>query len=65
MTSNQFDRDDANASLSVGKRESQLPRTGHVLPRPSEPMHDTCGNDPYNTSGSFDRSKNWARVRKR
>ena len=22
-------------------------------------------SDPYNTSGSFDRTKNWARVRKR
>ena len=23
------------------------------------------GNDPYNTSGSFDRTKNWARIGKR
>jgi hypothetical protein len=24
-----------------------------------------CGSDPYNTSGSFDRTKNWSRVGKR
>jgi hypothetical protein len=26
---------------------------------------DQRGSDPYNTSGSFDRKKNWARVGKR
>jgi hypothetical protein len=26
---------------------------------------ETAGSDPYNTSGSFDRKKNWARVGKR
>jgi len=26
---------------------------------------DQPGSDPYNTSGSFDRTKNWARVGKR
>ncbi len=65
MSSNLFDRDDANASLNSGRRESQQPRTTHGLQRPGEPRHDAGGNDPYNTSGSFDRSKNWERVRKR
>ncbi len=27
--------------------------------------NDARGSDPYNTSGSFDRKKNWARVGKR
>jgi len=27
--------------------------------------NDQPGSDPYNTSGSFDRTKNWARVGKR
>ncbi|HTV97692.1 MAG TPA: hypothetical protein VME42_16950 [Steroidobacteraceae bacterium] len=26
---------------------------------------DSAGFDPYNSSGSFDRKKNWERVRKR
>jgi hypothetical protein len=26
---------------------------------------ETAGSDPYNTSGSFDRKKHWARVGKR
>jgi hypothetical protein len=30
-----------------------------------KPSRDSRGNDPYNTSGSFDRSRNWARVGKR
>jgi hypothetical protein len=28
-------------------------------------VRDGGGNDPYNTSGSFDRTKNWARIGKR
>lgn len=27
--------------------------------------NDQPGSDPYNTSGSFDRTKNWARIGKR
>jgi hypothetical protein len=27
--------------------------------------NDQHGSDPYNTSGSFDRTKNWARIGKR
>ena len=65
MASNQFDRDGANASLGFGGRESQQHRNGHGLQHPSEPRRGAGGNDPYNTSGSFDRSKNWERVRKR
>jgi hypothetical protein len=28
-------------------------------------LNEQRGSDPYNTSGSFDRTKNWARVGKR
>jgi hypothetical protein len=28
-------------------------------------VHENKGADPYNTSGSFDRTKNWTRVGKR
>lgn len=33
-----------------------------AAPKPSE---EARGFDPYNSSGSFDRRKNWERVRKR
>jgi hypothetical protein len=73
MASNQIERDDANASLSFGGHGSQRPRVLQGQQRlkplgadaPAEPVRNMPGNDPYNTSGSFDRSKNWARVRKR
>jgi hypothetical protein len=32
---------------------------------PHKPAKDERSSDPYNTSGSFDRTKNWARVGKR
>jgi hypothetical protein len=28
-------------------------------------INENRGNDPYNTSGSFDRTKNWTRIGKR
>jgi hypothetical protein len=28
-------------------------------------VHEDRGSDPYNTSGSFDRTKNWTRVGRR
>jgi hypothetical protein len=32
---------------------------------PRKTTHAERGSDPYNTSGSFDRKKNWTRVGKR
>jgi hypothetical protein len=32
---------------------------------PHKTETDLRGSDPYNTSGSFDRTKNWSRVGKR
>jgi hypothetical protein len=73
MASNQIDRDDANGFSDFSGHGSQRPRALQGLQRlklpgadaPAESAHDIPGNDPYNSSGSFDRSKNWERVRKR
>jgi hypothetical protein len=73
MASNQIDRDDANGVSSFGAHGPQRPRTLQGLRRlkmpgaeaPAESARDIPGNDPYNSSGSFDRRKNWERVRKR
>jgi hypothetical protein len=44
-------KDTARPSLSLGEAPRQAATEQ--------------GSDPYNTSGSFDRKKNWARVGKR
>jgi len=46
---------------SRGKRERAL----SLDLEPPKADADLHGSDPYNTSGSFDRTKNWARVGKR
>ncbi len=69
---------DENSGFSFGVRELRQAKTaGHpqARQRPQAPPVEamiqpvqpgqTRGNDPYNTSGSFDRSRNWARVGKR
>jgi hypothetical protein len=56
----------ARSSLDTGE---PLPAQGKqtfsldVVPRKT--ATDQRGSDPYNTSGSFDRKKHWARVGKR
>jgi hypothetical protein len=55
------------AAPGAGPSESpRAPRIALTLsadaPRTGTPERNT---DPYNTSGSFDRTKNWARVGKR
>jgi hypothetical protein len=46
-----------------------VPRQGGArglsLQEPAKPVREQRSSDPYNTSGSFDRTKNWARVGKR
>ena len=60
--------DDAN--FSFGVREMRTAK------KPAEPLkvldtsklkvvHEDHGIDPYNTSGSFDRTKNWSRIGRR
>jgi hypothetical protein len=72
-------RDDGDCGFSFGVRElrqakdaqrsqaAQRPQSPQIEPaiQPVKSGRDSRGNDPYNTSGSFDRSRNWARVGKR
>jgi hypothetical protein len=70
---------DQTSGFSFGVRElrqaqdapqppaTQRPRAPQLetVVQPAKTGRDVRGNDPYNTSGSFDRSRNWARVGKR
>jgi hypothetical protein len=66
-------RDGREPKFSFGVRELEhaqnSPRGGaqrvSVTRAPSEFANDARGFDPYNTSGNFDRKKNWERVGKR
>jgi hypothetical protein len=58
------------AGFSFGTRElRQAERAGTLVleqsPPPRQKRDDGGGFDPYNTSGSFDRRKNWSRISKR
>jgi hypothetical protein len=59
------------SALKIGARLAQRPKTQNLhslqldADAPSKAERDARGNDPYNTSGSFDRTKNWARIGKR
>jgi hypothetical protein len=57
------------ANFSFGTRElQQAERAGGLAienPPRKQKQDDGGGFDPYNTSGSFDRRKNWSRVGKR
>jgi hypothetical protein len=72
MKSDRNARGPAGAALSLGARlaQRQSRQNAHPLQLEIEDVLDKSapaerGNDPYNTSGSFDRTKNWARVGKR
>jgi hypothetical protein len=59
---------DSDSSFSFGVRELRQARAAQNLavdPIPKKPSYKEQGSDPYNTSGSFDRTKNWTRVGKR
>jgi hypothetical protein len=66
-------QDERASKFSFGVREleqvqaaQRLGVQGLSLARPPRKSENGArGFDPYNTSGSFDRKKNWARVRKR
>ena len=58
------------AALGSGVQQTERQRSRHPLQLDADEgsnkaLHHARGNDPYNTSGSFDRKKNWARVGKR
>ena len=58
--------DDSNFSFAVRElRQAQAARTLALDPEPKKPSYKEQGSDPYNTSGSFDRTKNWTRVGRR
>lgn len=68
MASDQNGRDDPETDFSYGVRELRqarvAPKLSVELP-PRKAANENRGFDPYNTSGSFDRKKNWMRVGKR
>ena len=74
MTSNEKDRGEQEAASNVGERRRERRRAEDVariirtlaLDVGSPPASEQdLGSDPYNTSGGFDRKKNWTRVGKR
>ena len=70
MMANKQSNGDEN--FSFGTRELEVTEQANSIRRPSlaiqhsrhGPKRDV-GFDPYNSSGSFDRKKNWERIRKR
>lgn len=57
---------DSNFSFGVRElREARAAQSLTLAPGPKKPSYKIEGSDPYNTSGSFDRKKNWARIGKR
>jgi hypothetical protein len=68
MASNDTIGNDPESTFSYGVRELRKAKTAPELRVASAPLkaaNEQRGFDPYNTSGSFDRKKNWARVGKR
>jgi hypothetical protein len=62
------DRNRADSTFSFAVRELRQAKAAQTLaldPSPKKPTFKEQGSDPYNTSGSFDRTKNWTRVGKR
>jgi hypothetical protein len=59
---------DPESTFSYGVRELRKAKAAPELRVASAPLkaaNEQRGFDPYNTSGSFDRTKNWTRVGKR
>jgi len=68
MASDFKTRGDGDSDFSFGVRELRQAKAAPTLalePGPKKPGINEQGFDPYNTSGSFDRKKNWTRVGKR
>jgi hypothetical protein len=68
MGSDTKGREDPDSDFSFGERELRRARAAAKLELESAPRkaaNESRGFDPYNTSGSFDRKKNWMRVGKR
>jgi hypothetical protein len=57
-----------DANFSFGVRELRKAKTRESLSLNTGKLklvNEDRGNDPYNTSGGFDRTKNWTRIGKR
>jgi hypothetical protein len=68
MASDDKTRHDSESTFSYGVRELRRANAApelSVAPAPLKAANEQRGFDPYNTSGSFDRKKHWARVGKR
>jgi hypothetical protein len=68
MTSDSKSGNDPESTFSFGVREMRQANVERKLSLDEEPLkaaNEKRGFDPYNTSGSFDRKKNWMRVGKR
>jgi len=68
MASDDKTRNEPDTNFSYGVRElrqSNAARKLTVVTQPPKTANENRGSDPYNTSGSFDRKKNWMRVGKR
>jgi hypothetical protein len=67
MASDDKSGNDRDAKFALGTRETRhsANQRGLELAAPHRAAPTSQGSDPYNTSGSFDRKKNWERVGKR
>jgi hypothetical protein len=68
MTSDTKRGTDPESTFSFGVRELREASVAQKLSLDEErpkAANENRGFDPYNTSGSFDRTKNWTRVGKR
>jgi hypothetical protein len=59
------DRDTTFSYATRELREAQRQQGLTLDPAPHKAANEQRGFDPYNTSGSFDRKKNWVRIGKR
>ncbi|MGH9560358.1 MAG: hypothetical protein ACRD3S_02790 [Terracidiphilus sp.] len=68
MTTDRKTENDPDSTFSFGVRELRQANVAQKLSVDDAPLkaaNEKRGFDPYNTSGSFDRTKNWVRVGKR
>jgi hypothetical protein len=68
MASGYKRRADDDSSFSFAVLELRQARAAQSLaldPDPKKVSYKEQGSDPYNSSGSFDRKKNWTKVGKR
>ena len=68
MASHHETGNDPESKFSFGVRElreAKIAQQRSMAVPPLKAGNESHGFDPYNTSGSFDRKKNWMRVGKR